>query len=230
MPESIPFVVAACLMCAGITIYGAIKRANVPKGGSLAIVGLGGLGHIGTQVAKAMVRRPPPRQPVSLLTLNLQGYTVIAVDVKQSSLDLVDSYEHKPDVSILATQPVEEAVKKITCVVQGEYPGVDATILSTDAPPAFDFAAAITRKHGTLVLVGQPEKGITMSYANIIFRDIKLIGSLIADKAEGQELVALVEKQKIQVKTKAWKPEQVEEMRLEYLEGKGDGKNVIVFE
>lgn len=55
MPESIPFVTAACLMCAGITIYGAIKRANVPTGGSLAIVGIGGLGHIGTQLAKAMV-------------------------------------------------------------------------------------------------------------------------------------------------------------------------------
>ena len=69
-----------------------------------------------------------------------------------------------------------------------------------------------------------------MSYANIIFRDIKLIGSLIADKPEGEELVSLVEKHNIQVKTKSWKPEQVEEMRLEYLEGKGDGKNVVVFE
>lgn len=60
MPESIPFVTAACLMCAGITIYGAIKRANVPTGGSLAIVGIGGLGHIGTQLAKAMVSQCSP--------------------------------------------------------------------------------------------------------------------------------------------------------------------------
>jgi hypothetical protein len=39
----------------GISIYGGIKRAEVPIGGSLAIVGIGGLGHIGIQVAKAMV-------------------------------------------------------------------------------------------------------------------------------------------------------------------------------
>lgn len=41
-------------MCAGISIYGGILRANVPKGGSIGIVGIGGLGHIGTQVAKCM--------------------------------------------------------------------------------------------------------------------------------------------------------------------------------
>lgn len=68
LPDSIQFATAACLMCAGITIYGAIKRANVPAGGSIAIVGIGGLGHIGTQLAKAMVcRLLPPISPLPLL-------------------------------------------------------------------------------------------------------------------------------------------------------------------
>lgn len=55
LPDDMEFKVAAPLMCAGITIYGGIVRANVPKGGSIGIVGIGGLGHIGTQVAKCMV-------------------------------------------------------------------------------------------------------------------------------------------------------------------------------
>lgn len=55
LPDSMDFPTAACLMCAGMTVYGAIKKSQVPTGGSLAMVGLGGLGHIGTQVAKAMV-------------------------------------------------------------------------------------------------------------------------------------------------------------------------------
>ncbi|TQW00485.1 zinc binding dehydrogenase [Cordyceps javanica] len=211
LPDSIDFSTAACLMCAGITIYGSIKRANVPAGGSIAIVGIGGLGHIGTQLAKAM------------------GYKVIAVDVKQRSLDLVKSYRWKPDVSVLATEPAENAVRKITQIVKGDYPGVDAAILATDAPPAFDFAAAITKKHGKIVLVGQPESGITMSYFDVIFRDLELVGSLIADKTQAEELVALVADAGIQVQIKEWKPEQAEDMRKEYLDGKGDGKNVIVF-
>lgn len=132
-------------------------------------------------------------------------------------------------MSFLATEPADDAVRKITTVVEGAYPGVDAAILATDAPPAFDFAAAITKKHGTLVLVGQPDKGITLSYFNVIFRDLKLVGSLIADKKQAEELVALVAEAGIQVQIKEWRPEQAEEMRKEYLTGKGDGKNVIVF-
>lgn len=61
LPDSLDFPTAACMMCAGITVYGGIKRAQVPAGGSIGIVGIGGLGHIGTQVAKAMVCRIPQR-------------------------------------------------------------------------------------------------------------------------------------------------------------------------
>lgn len=56
LPDDMDFKIAAPLMCAGITIYGGIVRAGVPKGGSIGIVGIGGLGHIGTQIAKCMVR------------------------------------------------------------------------------------------------------------------------------------------------------------------------------
>lgn len=159
----------------------------------------------------------------------IQGYKVVAVDVKQDALDLAESYRLKPDVSILATQSSLEAMETITNAVRGSYRGVDAAILATDAPPAFDFAAAITRKHGTLVLLGQPEKGITLSYYNVIFRDLKLVGSLVGDKKDTEELVNLVAKHDIQVEIKTWLPEQAEEMRQEYLEGKGSGKNVVVF-
>ncbi|KAF5551493.1 alcohol dehydrogenase [Fusarium phyllophilum] len=101
----------------------------------------------------------------------------------------------------------ETSMEKITNVINGDYPGLDATIIATDAPAAFDLAAKLTRKHGTMVLLGQPEKGITLSYQNIIFRDTKLIGSLVAGTNETEELLELVMKHNIQVKIKEWKPE-----------------------
>ncbi|EXK81983.1 hypothetical protein FOQG_13627 [Fusarium oxysporum f. sp. raphani 54005] len=211
LPDSLEFPTAACMMCAGITVYGGIKRAKVPSGGSIGMVGIGGLGHIGTQVAKAM------------------GYKVAAIDVKQDTLDLVASYNLKPDVCILSTDPAETSMEKITNIIKGDYPGLDATIIATDAPAAFDLAAKLTRKHGTMVLLGQPEKGIAMSYQNVIFRDINLIGSLVADTDETEELLNLVVKHKIQVNVKEWKPEDAEKMRQEYLAGRNSGKNVIVF-
>ncbi|KAF4824732.1 alcohol dehydrogenase [Colletotrichum siamense] len=212
LPDSISFPMAACLMCAGISIYGGIKRAAVPPGGSIGIVGIGGLGHIGTQLAKAM------------------GYKVVAIDVKQSALDLSASYPLKPDLTLLATTPAPDAVSQITQVVGGAYPGLDATVLATDAPAAFKFAAAVTRKHGTLVLLGQPDAGITMTYKDVIFRDLQLVGSLVASKEDTEELLGLVAEHGVEVKMKEWRIEQAEEMRQEYLGGKGEGKNVVVFE
>lgn len=67
-----------------------------------------------------------------------------------------------------------------------------------------------------------------MSYRNVIFRDLKLVGSLVADK-DMKDLLALVAEHGIRVKMKEWRIEQVEEMRQEYLAGKSEGKHVIVF-
>ncbi|KAL2802414.1 chaperonin 10-like protein [Aspergillus granulosus] len=211
LPDDMEFKVAAPLMCAGISIYGGIVRANVPEEGSIGIVGIGGLGHIGTQVAKCM------------------GYKVAAVDVKQSALDTVAAYEYCPDVLCLATDPVEVCREKISRAIPGsDYPGLDATVLATDHPAAFELAAALTRKHGTMVLLGQPQKGITMSYQNTIFRDIKLVGSLIADTADAQAFIKLFHKNRLQVQIKEWRLDQAEEMRQAYLAGKTNGKNVVV--
>lgn len=213
LPEGMSFSVAACLMCAGATIYGGIKKAGVAPGGSIAIVGIGGLGHIGTQLGKAM------------------GYKVVAVDAKQSALDLVNSYALKPDLCVLATEKSDSAVEKITSTLKdgSPYPGVDATVVATDALPAFDFATAITKKHGTMVVLGQPKEGITLSYHTLIFRDIKVVGSLLADTKLAQELVNVVHDKGVQLKIKEWKLEDAEKMKQEYMTGKGDGKNVIVF-
>ncbi|KNG86482.1 hypothetical protein ANOM_005123 [Aspergillus nomiae NRRL 13137] len=178
-----------------VAIYGGIVRADVPEGGSIGIVGIGGLDHLGTQVAKCM------------------GYKVAAIDVKQSALDAVASYEHSPDVLILATDPVEKSLDKINGMISSDYPGLDATVLATDHPAAFELAAALTRKHGTMVLLGQPEKGITMSYQTVIYKDIKLVGSLVADTAQAQELVELFHRNRLHVEITEWKMEEAEQMR-----------------
>ena len=151
-----------------------------------------------------------------------------AIDVKHQALDLAQSYRLSPDLSILTTQSPDEAMQKIADKFGGSYPGLDATILATDAPKAFDFAAAVTRKHGKMVLLGQPDKGITLSYHNVIFRDIQLVGSLLGDVDQAAELLDLVTKHGIEVRIKEWRLDQAEEMRQEYLAGQGEGKNVIV--
>ncbi|ODM22366.1 hypothetical protein SI65_03212 [Aspergillus cristatus] len=214
LPDDMDFKIAAPLTCAGISIYGGIVRAEVPKGGSIGIVGIGGLGHIGTQVAKCM------------------GYKVAAIDIKQPALDCVASYAQKPDALILSSDPVETSLSKINTITSNEYgyQGLDATVLATDHSAAFETGAALTRKYGTMVLLGQPEKGITMSYLTTIYKDIRLVGSLVADTQQAEELVSLVHENGLHVDVKEWKMEEAEEMRQAYLNGTTSGKNVIVID
>lgn len=213
IPDAVPFEQAAAHMCAGLTMYGSIVTADVKKGGSIAIIGIGGLGHIGTQIAKAM------------------GYTVVAVDTKKSALDLAMSFKNKPDICM---NPKDDSIESINkklaeiCPDPHGYPGVDAAILATDAIPSFRTGTDLTKKHGKVVLVGQPADGINFSFNDLIFRDIHVVGSLLASPQQGKDFMELVQKHDIRVEVKKWKLEQAEEMRQEYLEGNGKGKNVIV--
>jgi uncharacterized zinc-type alcohol dehydrogenase-like protein len=54
IPDSIPLDKAAPLLCAGITTYSPLKHWNAGPGKRVAIVGLGGLGHMGVKIAHAM--------------------------------------------------------------------------------------------------------------------------------------------------------------------------------
>jgi uncharacterized zinc-type alcohol dehydrogenase-like protein len=54
IPDALELDVAAPLLCAGITMYNPLKRWNAGPGRQVAIVGMGGLGHVGVQLAAAM--------------------------------------------------------------------------------------------------------------------------------------------------------------------------------
>lgn len=54
IPDTIPLDAAAPLLCAGITLYSPLRHWNAGPGTRVAIIGLGGLGHIGVKLAKAM--------------------------------------------------------------------------------------------------------------------------------------------------------------------------------
>lgn len=54
VPETLDPAAAAPLLCAGITVYSPLKRFGARPGTKVAVVGLGGLGHLGVKMAKAM--------------------------------------------------------------------------------------------------------------------------------------------------------------------------------
>ncbi|PMV16945.1 alcohol dehydrogenase, partial [Pseudomonas sp. GW704-F2] len=54
IPEGIELDVAAPLLCAGITLYSPLRHWNAGPGKKVAIIGFGGLGHVGVKIAKAL--------------------------------------------------------------------------------------------------------------------------------------------------------------------------------
>ena len=217
IPDSLPAEKAAPLMCAGATIYQAIKKAaacGLPKGGVVGIFGLGGLGHLGTQFAKAL------------------GYRVVAIDVKDAPLELVKSHRLKPDMTInLAKEKPFDASKRITRELRSHenipFDGLDAAIVATDPVGAFVGAIDLLSRHGLLVVVGQPKDPIPIRYIDVIFKDIRVVGSLLCEADVMQEMLDLTAAERVEIKTKSFKMDDVNDLVDAYHKGTYGGKLVV---
>ena len=70
LPDSLDWEAAAPILCAGVTVYKGLKETDTKPGDTVVISGIGGLGHVAVQYAKAM------------------GLDVIAVDIADEKLEL----------------------------------------------------------------------------------------------------------------------------------------------
>ncbi|OAP64755.1 hypothetical protein AYL99_00727 [Fonsecaea erecta] len=179
IPEKVSFANAAPLACAGCTIYRAISVADVPDGGWLGIVGAGGgLGHLGIQFAIA------------------KGIYVVAIDARDEGLELCKKAgaQHIFD----AREGKEKVVEKVQELTGGL--GVHASINVSEHETSADMACAITRMHGTMVQTAQPDR-VSVAFQELIFRDIRIRGTLIASQEDSQEMLDNAGKYGINVET-----------------------------
>ncbi len=134
LPERPDFAAMAPILCAGVTTYKGIKETETRPGQWLAVSGIGGLGHLAVQYAKAM------------------GLHVAALDVGETKLALARSLG--ADVAVDAKAP--DAARQIVKETGGGAHGVLVTAVS---PVAFVQALQMGRRKGTVSLVGLPPGG-----------------------------------------------------------------------
>jgi len=108
LPDNLGFEEAASLFCPGITAYSAVKRAGIRMGQKVAVIGIGGVGHMSLQIAK------------------LAGAEVTAVDVSRDKLDL--ALELGAENAVLAS---ELGKKRMFDVVMVHTPSQQAVDLAT---------------------------------------------------------------------------------------------------
>ncbi|KAJ4380072.1 hypothetical protein N0V86_004380 [Didymella sp. IMI 355093] len=170
LPDKVSFETAAPLACAGITIYRGVVLSGVKKGEWLAMTGSGGgLGHLGVQFAKAL------------------GLNVIGIDAREAGLEL--TRKCGADVVVDARDGHDEVVRRVHAVTNGA--GVPCTLNVSDAEGAMKTACAITAMHGTVVQIAQPTN-VVIPFQELIFRDIRVRGSLISSPQEARDMLDLV--------------------------------------
>ena len=136
IPDGIDSAEAAPFLCAGITVYNALRRSKLQAGEYVVISGAGGgLGHFATQYAKAF------------------GLRVIAIDAgSKRDFAIAGGSEIFIDFTKYDTQDLVEQVKKVTGGV-----GAHGVIVVNANNASYDQSVDFLRVGGTVVCVGIPE-------------------------------------------------------------------------
>ena len=162
IPEGLTSTEAAPLICAGITTYKGIKETKARPGQWIAISGIGGLGHLAIQYAKAM------------------GLHVVAVDIDDGKLAHAMSLGADLAVNARHGDPAE-AVKK------GTGGGAHGVVITAPSLPAFKQGVAMTRKRGTCVLIGLPPGEFPTPLFNVVANCITIRGSFVGTRGDMAE-------------------------------------------
>ncbi len=159
--EKLDTAAVAPLLCAGITTYSPLRHWQVGKGDKVAIVGLGGLGHMGVKFARAfgaevVMFTTSPRKAEDAKRLGAHDVVI--------STDADDMRRYRDSF--------------------------DFILDTVAAPHDLDQYLTLLKRDGTLCLVGVPDQPHpTPSVANLIFRRRALAGSLIGGIRETQEML-----------------------------------------
>ena len=162
LPDKMDFMTAAPTLCAGVTTYKGLKETQVKAGEWVAIVGVGGLGHMAIEYAKAM------------------GYHVAAIDIAQDKLDLAKKVG--ADMTILAS-----ADNDPSDVIQKELHGVQGVLVTAVSPPAFRQSVNMLRRGGTCVLVGLPPGEFPLPIFDVVLKRLTIRGSIVGTRQDLRE-------------------------------------------
>ena len=219
IPSKLTAVETAPLMCAGLTIWAALQREEIKNAKSVAIMGAaGGLGHLGVQFAAKL------------------GKQVLAIDAGKKGMEFLVTVvaelgDHSGNVTIADVQNTEADVA-IRSLRKGklegsiEEHGVDAVIVLPEAQGAMDYGLKLLKNHGTAVIVSFPTRGFQVSARDLVFRDIKLVGSLVGRNFQLREMLEFAAEHKVKATLRTFPLQKLNELVEEYHKG-GGGKFVV---
>ncbi|KAK9768257.1 hypothetical protein K7432_001224 [Basidiobolus ranarum] len=151
IPDAIDSAEAAPILCAGVTVFTPMRRHGVKAGERVGVVGIGGLGHLALQYAKAL------------------GAEVTAISTSTNKKEEAQKLGATHFVNLRDEEDMKKASRSL-----------DYLFITSNASNApYDKYASLLDTFGKLVLLAAPEDNITLSPMSLIPKNITLVGSII---------------------------------------------------
>ena len=176
LPNNPDFVAMAPILCAGVTTYKGLKETEAKPGEWVAISGVGGLGHVAIQYAKAM------------------GLHVVAVDVDDGKLALAT----RLGADAVINARTDDIAAEIRNATHGGAHGVLVTAVSRSA---FTDALKMVRRRGTVSLVGLPPGDFPTPIFDVVLKRITIRGSIVGTRADLAEAIGFAAEGRVKATT-----------------------------
>ena len=202
LPDNAEFAAIAPMLCAGVTTYKGIKETEAKPGEWIVIFGVGGLGQLGIEYAKAM------------------GLHVAAIDVTEQKLALARASGAEVTVNALAPDAVAQ-------VVEQTAGGAHGALVTAVSPAAFRQALHVVRRKGTIALVGLPPGDFAIPIIDVVLSRITIRGSIVGGRQDLTEALQFFADAKVRSHYHEMKLEDINEVFSDMKAGKLDGRMVM---
>lgn len=201
LPSNVNFIEMAPILCAGVTVYKGLKETEVKPGEWVAISGIGGLGHVAVQYAKAM------------------GMHVAAIDVADDKLELAKRLGADLVVNAKNQNPGEFLKKEVG--------GMHGALVTAVSPIAFKQGIEVLRRKGTMALNGLPPGNFDLSIFDTVLNRITIRGSIVGTRKDLQEAIAFAAEGKVKATVTSAKLEDINEVFDKMRKGQIEGRIVL---
>ena len=201
LPANTDMIAMSPILCAGVTVYKGLKETEARPGEWVAISGVGGLGHLAVQYAKAM------------------GMHVAAIDINEAQLHLAKEIGADITINALEQNPGE--------LLQKQTGGMHGVLVTAVSRSAFSQSLATLRKRGTMSLVGLPPGNFELPIFNTVLNRHTIRGSIVGTRKDMQEAIAFALDGKVHTTVHTARLEDINQVFAYMEQGKVEGRTVL---
>jgi propanol-preferring alcohol dehydrogenase len=202
LPDDLNYSDAAPILCAGVTVYKGLKETDCRPGDWVVVSGIGGLGHLAVQYARAM------------------GFRVIAVDISSSKLKLAKSL----GAELCLNGRDQEALAQVQALG-----GARGAIITAVSNQAFSQGVAMLGPGGTMSLVGLPPGDFPLPIFDVVLHRKTIRGSIVGTRQDLVEALDFAARGLVRAHYRTDRLENINEIFREMLHNAIDGRVVMTF-